>query len=589
MRTVAIIQARMGSSRLPGKVLMPLAGKPVLWHIIHRLHKCRHIDAIAIATSTHAVDDSIETFALKEGVDVVRGPEDNVLARYALAAEQLEADVIVRVCGDSPLVDTATIDFLVETLIKNEADYCIGDPQVPCIHEGFSPFTFRALQKLVHEAGNDSVAKEHVTAYFKKHPEFVRVAYAPIDPGHQFSGARISVDTPADLRFLEAVYARLNVLAGEADVRDIVRLLRSEPDLLKINAHVHQKGVYEQSHHILFRCDGDVQLGLGHVYRCLALADELREGHGCGVSFAMDRGSAGFDLVRQAGYPIEHKPDYDDEDLWLDGIINRLRPDVLVLDVRSELARSSVEKWRGNGLMIVTIDDPSERRLEVDLAFYPPVPQVKRLDWTGFPGQLHVGWEWVVLRQGFAHPLPRVPHKRPVVLVTMGGTDPAGLTLKAIETLNLLDEDFKTIVVLGSGFPHREAMRNLLAGMHRNFDVRQSVADMPRLMAQADLSVASFGVTAYELAAMGVPAIYLCLTQDHAESTSAFVEAGLGMSLGLHNQVSEFEVAKAVRSMLIKNPLKFPATKDCVCLQNRLVDGKGVIRIAKIIADSVVT
>ena len=151
-------------------------------------------------------------------------------------------------------------------------------------------------------------------------------------------------------------------------------------------ARYRKKEVDERSQRILFRCDGDTQLGLGHVVRCLALADELRDGHGCGVSFAMVRGPAGFDLVRQAGYLIEQKQG-DYADFWLETVIQRLQPDVLVLDVRSELARGRVEKWRSNGLLIVTLDDPSERRLAADLAFYPPVPQVQHLDWTGFTGE----------------------------------------------------------------------------------------------------------------------------------------------------------------------------------------------------------
>ena len=99
-RVAAIIQARMGSTRLPGKVLMPLSGKPVLWHIIHRLRKCRMVDVVAIATSDQPCDDPLVEFARNEGVELVRGPEDNVLQRYALAAEKLAPDYIVRVTGE---------------------------------------------------------------------------------------------------------------------------------------------------------------------------------------------------------------------------------------------------------------------------------------------------------------------------------------------------------------------------------------------------------------------------------------------------------------------------------------------------------
>jgi spore coat polysaccharide biosynthesis protein SpsF len=283
-------------------------------------------------------------------------------------------------------------------------------------------------------------------------------------------------------------------------------------------------------------------------------------------------------LVSQAGYPIKRSDD-NDENIWLDALIQRLQPDALVLDVRSELARGKVEHWRSNGVLTVTIDDPSERRLAADLAFYPPVPQVRQMDWTGFTGQLYVGWEWVVLRREFANRPPRLPHERPMVLVTMGGSDPAGLTLKAVEALDLLEENFETVVVLGPGFCHRKALRDLLSRTHCHFDVRQDVANMPGLMAQADLAVASFGITAYELAAMGVPAIYLCLTQDHAESASAFVEAGIAQSLGVWDQVT----VPALAQQLQQTIAYLSGWKDV--MDQNLVDGLGANRIATQILD----
>src|ERR1700690_752469 len=96
-RIIAIVQARMGSPRFPGKVLRPIAGRPLLWHIVHRLRKSKLIADVAVATSTNLLDDAIVEFGRREGVTVIRGPEDDVLARFALAAEALDADVIVRV------------------------------------------------------------------------------------------------------------------------------------------------------------------------------------------------------------------------------------------------------------------------------------------------------------------------------------------------------------------------------------------------------------------------------------------------------------------------------------------------------------
>ena len=122
-RVVAIVQARMGSTRLPGKVLRLIAGKPLLWHVVHRLKRCRTLDAIVIATSDNPRDDAIENFCREENVAIVRGPEDDVLARFALAAEKTEADIILRVSSDAPFLDAVFIDHLIATLIEKDGDY----------------------------------------------------------------------------------------------------------------------------------------------------------------------------------------------------------------------------------------------------------------------------------------------------------------------------------------------------------------------------------------------------------------------------------------------------------------------------------
>jgi spore coat polysaccharide biosynthesis protein SpsF len=153
-RVVAIVQARMGSTRLPGKVLRPIAGKPLLWHVTHRLKRCHILHEIVIATSTNPRDDAIESFCREEGIEIVRGPEDDVLARFHLAAKKYNADVIVRVSSDAPFLDPAFIDHMVNTLIAEDGDYVQPDPGTLCAHEGVDPFSRNALEKLVSEAGD---------------------------------------------------------------------------------------------------------------------------------------------------------------------------------------------------------------------------------------------------------------------------------------------------------------------------------------------------------------------------------------------------------------------------------------------------
>jgi spore coat polysaccharide biosynthesis protein SpsF len=330
---------------------------------------------------------------------------------------------------------------------------------------------------------------------------------------------------------------------------------------------------------VLFRCDGSPEIGLGHVVRCLALADELHRRHSCQPVFAMRTALPAFEMVRKNGYRVVCPPDHTgsfEYGAWLAESAETDQAQVLILDVRDELPIEAVRQLRGRGVLVVALDDPSPRRLAADLAFYPPVPQVQQMSWAGFTGRLFAGWEWVVLRRGFACPPVRPDNEPPRVLVTMGGSDPAGLTMKAIVALERLNDAFEVVVVLGLAFRHQEALTDLMSATRRPIQVRQNVASMAEEMAHADIAVASFGVTAYELAAAGVPAIYLCLTQDHAWAASIFAEQGMAVSLGIHDQVTPEALAAEVRALLNEKPRQAHMAE----LARRMVDGRGAIRVA---------
>lgn len=256
---VAVIQARMGSSRLPGKVLMPVAGQPLLWHILHRLGQCRTVDRIAVATSIDPDDDAIEQLCAEQGVVCVRGPLQNVLERYRLAAEATGAQTLLRITGDAPLIDPGLIDYLVDGLA--DGDFVQLEEGALCAHEGADVFSRRALDWLTMHAGEDEIAREHVTSYFKRHADAVKTvtvpAYVPL--ARELPG-RISVDELADLAFLRAVYARLGAAAGEAKLTDVLQLLDTDPAIRTINAHVRQKPLTEVE-----RLDAGARLGIGTV------------------------------------------------------------------------------------------------------------------------------------------------------------------------------------------------------------------------------------------------------------------------------------------------------------------------------------
>ncbi len=575
LRIVAVIQARMGSTRLPGKVLKPIAGKPLLWHIVHRLKRSQFIEQVAIATSANPRDDAIVEFGRENGVAVVRGPEDDVLGRFARAAELLDADIIVRVSADAPFIDAGFIDHLLTSLMEQNCDYVLLEEGAVTGHEGVDPFSRRALDKLMMDAHDDPVAREHVTGYFKLHPDFVRIARAPAYPSLARACGRLTVDTPDDLAFADALHERMAAKAGEASLADLLLLLEREPALRAKNAHVRQKPLETRGGLALIRCDGGGRFGYGHVKRMIALARALRDREGIGALFAVNGTDDALLPIRGAGFEAQSIDPSHDTDL-LGNIIAERGPDLLVCDLREGLARSALQSLATRVSLTAVIDDGSDRRLAADVAYYPPVPQAQVLVWNGTGCEPRIGWEWALLGLAKHGARPARSASKPTLLVTMGGSDPNGLTLRTAHALAKLDPVFRARFVIGPGVADPAKLALTIAGLAPHFETIEGADELATEFASCDVALAAFGVTAYELGAYGVPAIYLCLTEDHALSASAFDAAGMGQSLGVAAQVQDSDIADSVMSLL-GDAARRRAMRAAGLAT---IDGEGVTRVA---------
>jgi spore coat polysaccharide biosynthesis predicted glycosyltransferase SpsG len=259
-----------------------------------------------------------------------------------------------------------------------------------------------------------------------------------------------------------------------------------------------------------------------------------------------------------------------------------LRPLSAIFDTSAEGGARAVRTARTAGVLTAVVDDASDRRLEADLAFYPPVPQAARLEWRGATAQRFVGWDWAVMGQ---EPLPIAakPIGGPLnVLVTMGGSDPAAQTLPAVRGVLRVLGTHRVTVSVGTGFSRRADVVGELRQLPGPMEILDGVEDLRPPMRSADLAVAMFGVTAYELAAHGVPALYLTLTPDHAQSASAFVSAGMGRAIGPAG-CGEAAIADAVRAMLADADARAAMS----AMGPRTIDGRGASRIAAYIAERV--
>jgi spore coat polysaccharide biosynthesis protein SpsF (cytidylyltransferase family) len=235
LRVLAVLQARMSSTRLPGKVLMPILGRPMLALHLERLKRCTSVDELAVATSTDPSDDALAGLCLGEGVDCFRGSLNDVLDRFISAARPYAPDVVVRLTGDCPLADPSLIDEIVNRFVVSDLDY-LSNCVPPTYPDGLDVEVtrFTALEAAAREAVLPS-HREHVTPFIRKQPERFRIGNHA-SPDVDRSSMRWTVDEPEDFEFVKQVYERLYPTNPSFTTSDVLALLAAEPALTLINA-----------------------------------------------------------------------------------------------------------------------------------------------------------------------------------------------------------------------------------------------------------------------------------------------------------------------------------------------------------------
>ena len=261
-QVVAVIQARMSSSRLPGKVLLDIAGEPMLAHVVTRTSRATTVHQVLVATTTDVSDDPVAVCCDSMGVSTTRGSLHDVLDRYFQAASQVKADVVVRITGDCPAIDPILIDDCVNTLLEGSYDFVCN--RLPPPFDRTYPIgldtevcTFTALETAWKDA-KETFHREHVMPYLYEGVDLkassdrlsegvsqrgFKIAQLHHDP--DYGHMRWTVDTPEDLEFMRLVYSRFN---GRDDFtwQDVLHLIQKEPELAAINSTVRHKTLYDK-------------------------------------------------------------------------------------------------------------------------------------------------------------------------------------------------------------------------------------------------------------------------------------------------------------------------------------------------------
>jgi spore coat polysaccharide biosynthesis protein SpsF len=242
MRVVAIIQARMGSSRLPRKALRDIGGATMLARVVHRARRASLLSEVVVATTVEPEDEAIVTECDRLGTRVFRGSEDDVLDRFYRAAMTFKAEAVVRITSDCPLIDSSVIDAVVRAFSDETPDYA-SNSLTRTYPRGLDVevMTIEALARAAREA-TEQYQRAHVTPYIYQRPDLFRLL--PITEAADYSDLRWTVDTEEDLKLVRAIYERF----GNDDSfgwRDVLALLADEPSLNEMNRDVQQKSLEE--------------------------------------------------------------------------------------------------------------------------------------------------------------------------------------------------------------------------------------------------------------------------------------------------------------------------------------------------------
>jgi spore coat polysaccharide biosynthesis protein SpsF len=616
-----IVQARMGSSRLPGKVLRRVAGRSLIEHLLRRVRRADTVAQVCVATTTEPSDDALVGACEALGVPVHRGPVDDVLTRFLGAADALgDPELLVRVTGDCPLLDPAEIDRLVRRFVALRAsaepvDYLTNQAGLQrTIPFGYDVevFTARALRESAART-TDPGDREHVTPYLYRSGAYRSAVEAP--PGPDRSHLRLTVDTPDDLALVTAV---VEALGEDAEVAAIDAWLAAHPEVAALNRAVrHRDARDEQSQRrarvagrtLLARADAGPGLGFGHVARVEAILDAWTElggrallrGRGVQGGFRARIEAAGVALVDVLPLDPPHPgpPEtfpaagLDDAEATLD-LAREEHACALLCDGYAfgpeYLARLA------DTLPLLYVDDLAAAPLPADVVLNSAVdfdPSRYALDSTA---TLLVGAAYIPLRaelrRAIAAPTLAAPAAAPSaparVVLTFGAADFGGLSLPVARAL--LDATARREgpvaieVIVGPAAPEAARAELLtLAAAEANLRVATDVVSMAEAVAGATCVVTAAGSTTWELLALGVPVVAAAVAENQRHIAEATRRRGVVAPL----DPAAPSLAEALAAAAL-GLLDDPARRAALGRAGRaLVDGKGVWRIIDALLDAV--
>lgn len=238
----AIIEARMTSSRLPGKHMLPVLGEPIICHLINRLRSIAMIDEVIVAMTTRLEDDELESYVKSIGASVFRGSEDDVMGRVLSAAQNSKIDLVCEVTGDCPVIDVSLTEQVIKTYLCNDVAY-VSNGNSSGLPDGMSCQVFSTQVLAISESlTQDLLDREHVTLHIKRNPDLFRPIFLPAESSMYWPELGLTLDEPSDYELLKCVIEFFGENRPFFSCVEVISLLRLYPEWVNINRHVKRKG-----------------------------------------------------------------------------------------------------------------------------------------------------------------------------------------------------------------------------------------------------------------------------------------------------------------------------------------------------------
>lgn len=594
---VAVIQARMGSSRLPGKVLIQVQGRSLLEHLVVRLRLCAALDAICVATTGDPSDDAVAAEAERLGVACVRGSVEDVLSRFETAAAFTGAATVVRVTGDCPLMDPGEVERVVKGFAAQSLDYAAnqlpGKLKLP-LGYAVEVMTREALQR-AHREASAPYAREHVTPYLYEQPGRFKTAW--IEPEIDAADLRVTVDTPADLAVVQAVFAALGPQAS-LTIHAVVAWLRDHPEVAQLNQAVVQKSYRDNAGAwLLLRADGNAQVGLGHVMRLAGVGQAWVKRGGKAKLLCAELPAALAGRLQGMGLELQYLPAEIaagslEDAAWIRQQASQLHARAVVVD-----GYAFAPAWLTGlrPLKVAYIDDFGQAALDVDLVVMPnPAAQLP----ANARSPAVLGPLYTPVRSEFSGqpPRPAPPQDGAPsdgnyrLLLVFGGSDPAQMTAQALRAALELRPELESrfarrvavTAVLGAAMPQAQfAEVQAVAEGQPQVTILRDVQDMASLLAATDVALTAAGTTCWELAAMGVPMLVVAVADNQAVVVQSVLQSGAGLALPDSTQLTPSDLHSGLRELLTLDPQRWLHMSRA---GQRLIDGLGATRIADALA-----